>query len=160
LLEKAGAECVCKTSGKRGLHIFVPLGARYTYDQASQFAEIVANLVHEALPKTTSVVRSPAQRQKRVYIDFLQNHQGQTLAAAYSVRPVRGACVSTPLNWREVKAGLDPARFTIKTMRKRIDRVGDLWARVLGPGIDLEDCLQRLQSQTRQPRSARSKASG
>lgn len=145
LLEKAGAECYCKTSGKRGLHIFVPLGAKYDYDQARQFGEIIANLVNGQLPDSTSVVRSPAKRQGRVYLDFLQNRRGQTLAAPYSVRPYRGATVSTPLKWSEVRKRLDPTKFTIRTMPKRIDKIGDLWKPVLGRGIDLEACLGRLE---------------
>src|SRR5262245_59401083 len=144
LLEKAGAESYCKTSGKRGIHVFVPLGAEYDYDQAKQFAEIVANLVNGQLPTTTSVIRSPAKRQKRVYLDFLQNRRGQTLAAPYSVRPAPGATVSTPLKWSEVRKGLDPSKFTIWTMPKRLDKVDDLWKPVLGKGIDLEGCLGRL----------------
>ncbi len=144
VLDRAGAECLCKTSGKTGLHVFVPLGARYSYEQARQFAEIVANIVHRALPQTTSVVRSPAKRQRRVYLDFLQNRRGQTLAAPYCVRPAPGAPVSTPLKWREVRPGLDPAKFTIRTLARRVDKVGDLWAPVLGPGINLSDCLEHL----------------
>jgi bifunctional non-homologous end joining protein LigD len=146
-LEKAGAQCCCKTSGKRGLHVYVPLAARYDDDQARQFAEIVANVVNRKLPQTTSVVRSPTQRQERVYLDFLQNRRAQTLAAPYSVRPYPGATVSTPLRWSEVKKGLDPARYTIRTVPRRLDRVGDLWKPVLGPGIDLADCLERLARQ-------------
>src|SRR5207253_7399024 len=73
VLDDAGAPCYCKTSGKRGLHVYLPLGAAYNYDQARQFAEIIANLVHARLPKTTSVLRSPALRQQRVHLDYLQN---------------------------------------------------------------------------------------
>jgi bifunctional non-homologous end joining protein LigD len=148
MLDRAGAESVCKTSGKRGLHIFVPLGARYDTELARQFAELVANLVHQRLPGFTSVVRSPALRQRRVYLDFLQNRRGQTLAAPYSVRPHPGATVSTPLRWQEVKKGLDPGRFTLRTLPGRLARVGDLWQPVLGPGVDLADCLERLISST------------
>ena len=150
-LEKAAAECFCKTSGKRGLHVYVPLGARYDYGQAREFAQIVATIVNQRLPKTTSLVRSPSLRQGRVYLDCLQNARGQTLAAPYSVRPYPGATVSTPLRWREVTPRLDPARFTIKTMPRRLDRLGDLWKPVLGPGIDLEACLDRLA--TEEPRT-------
>jgi DNA ligase D-like protein (predicted polymerase) len=145
LLEKAGAECYCKTSGKRGLHIFVPLGVKYDYDQARQFAEIIANLVNAQLPDSTSVVRSPAKRQGRVYLDFLQNRRGQTLAAPYSARPYFGSTVSTPLKWSEVRKGLDPSTITIRTMPKRLEKVGDLWKPVLGRGIDSEECLRRLK---------------
>jgi bifunctional non-homologous end joining protein LigD len=143
-LDRCGVESHCKTSGKRGLHVSVPLGARYDYDQARQFAEIIANLVHGQLPASTSVVRSPALRQGRVYLDFLQNRRGQTLAAPYSVRPHPGATVSAPLKWSEVRKGLDPAKFTMRTMAKRLDKIGDLWAPVLGPGVDLMACLGRL----------------
>ena len=147
-LEKGGVEGLCKTSGKTGLHIYVPLGARYTYDQGRQFAEIIARLVHRTLPRSTSIVRNPARRQKKVYLDFLQNRHGQTLAAPYSVRPSPGATVSTPLMWQEVKKGLDPARFTIRTLAKRLEKVGDLWRPVLGSGIDIVKCLDRLPSAT------------
>src|SRR5204863_2129926 len=108
LLDRIGAPNVCKTSGKRGLHIYVPLEAKYDTDQATQFAQLVANIVQRELPETTSVVRSPALRRHRVYLDYLQNRRGQTLAAAYSVRPYPGATVSTPLQWREVTKKLDP----------------------------------------------------
>lgn len=144
VLDRAGVECCCKTSGKRGLHIFVPLGAKYSYETARQFAQVVATFVHNQLPETTSIVRSPAQRQHRVYLDYLQNARGQTLAAPYSIRPAPGATVSTPLAWREVKKGLDPAKFTIKTLSRRLDKVGDLWKPVLNKGVDLQEALANL----------------
>jgi bifunctional non-homologous end joining protein LigD len=145
ILEQAEAVSVCKTSGKTGLHIYVPLGAQYTYEHGRQLGEIIARLVHRKLPKSTSVVRSPTKRQKKVYLDYLQNRQGQTLAAPYSVRPIAGAPVSTPLSWSEVKPGLDPMQFTIRTLPKRLDRIGDLWRPLLGAGIDVIKCLSRLQ---------------
>jgi bifunctional non-homologous end joining protein LigD len=145
VLDQAGAPCYCKTSGKRGLHCYIPLGAKYDYDQARQFGEIIANVVHARLPATTSVVRSPALRRGLVYLDFLQNRRGQTLAAPYSVRPWPGATVSTPLKWSEVRRGLDPGKYTIRTVPRRVDRLGDLWQPVLGPGIDLMQCLANLQ---------------
>jgi bifunctional non-homologous end joining protein LigD len=144
VLDQVGAESLCKTTGKRGLHVFVPLGARYDYGHARQFAQIVASIVHQQLPDTTSLLRSPAHRQGRVYLDCLQNARGQTLAAVYSVRPHPGATVSAPLRWREVTKRLDPARFTLKTMHRRLDQVGDLWKPVVGAGVDLRACLERL----------------
>jgi len=144
LLDRAGAESLCKTSGKRGLHVCVPLGAQYPYEVARQFAEVVGAVVHRELPRSTSVVRCPALRQGRVYLDYLQNRTGQTLAAPYSVRPVSGAPVSTPLAWREISRRLNPAAFTIKTIAKRVDRLGDLWAPIQSRGIDLAACLDRI----------------
>jgi bifunctional non-homologous end joining protein LigD len=152
VLDRAGADSHCKTSGQRGLHVYVPLGAKYDYDQTRAFAEILANVVHALLPRVTSVVRSPALRQGRVYLDFLQNRRGQTQAAPYSARPARGAPVSTPLKWSEVIQRLNPAQFTIRTTRARLDKVGDLWAPVLGPGIDLRHCLERLAGRQRRSR--------
>jgi bifunctional non-homologous end joining protein LigD len=145
-LEKAGAKSLCKTSGKRGLHVYVPLSAHYSNDQARQFAEIIATLVNQKLPASTSLTRSPSLRQGRVYLDYLQNRRGQTLAAPYSVRPQPGATVSTPLRWDEVNNRVDPGRFTMRTIGKRLDKLGDLWKPVLGPGIDLAACLDRLHT--------------
>jgi bifunctional non-homologous end joining protein LigD len=144
LLDRAGASCLCKTSGKSGLHVCVPLAARYVYDVARQFAQLVATHVNRLMPDSTSVIRSPALRQRRVYLDYLQNRYGQTIAGPYSVRPVAGACVSTPLKWSEVRRNLDPSRFTIRTMARRLERVGDLWRPMMGPGVDLELVLNRL----------------
>jgi bifunctional non-homologous end joining protein LigD len=144
LLDRIGAESYCKTSGKTGLHVYVPLGARYSVDAARQFAQLVATVVQRELPDSTSTLRKPALRQRRVYLDYLQNRSGQTLAAPYSVRPVEGATVSTPLKWSELRRGLDPTRFTMRTLPRRIDKVGDLWKPVLGQGVDLSACLNRL----------------
>lgn len=145
VLEKAGAASFPKTSGATGIHIYVPLGGKYDYDTAGGFAKIVATLAHHKVPEFTSLVRSPKLRQKRVYLDFLQNKPGQTLAAPYSIRPRPGAPVSTPLKWEEVKPGLDPGLFTIRTMPGRLEKMGDLFAGVLGPGIDLERCIENLE---------------
>ena len=82
--------------------------------------------------------------QSRVYLDCLQNRRGQTVAAPYSVRPQPGAPVSTPLKWQEVNNRLDPGKLTMWTVSKRIDKLGDLWTAVLGPGVDLAACLKRL----------------
>jgi bifunctional non-homologous end joining protein LigD len=144
LLHEVGADCCCKTSGKRGLHVYVPFGAKYSHDQAKHFAELIARIVNSRLPQTTSIVRMPLERQGRVYLDYLQNGKGKTLAAPYCVRPSPGATLSAPLKWSEVRRGLDPAKFTIKTMPKRLHAVGDLWQPVLGPGIDLPLCLNKL----------------
>jgi bifunctional non-homologous end joining protein LigD len=144
ILDQIGAVGYCKTSGKRGLHIYLPLGGRYNHEHAKQFAQLLAHLVHARLPHLTSLVRDPRKRQQRVYLDYLQNGKGKTLAAAYSVRPVPGACVSTPLNWKELGSRLDPSKFTFKTLARRLDKIGDLWSGVLGPGVDLAACLQRI----------------
>ena len=144
VLEDVGAEPGCKTSGKRGLHIGVPFGGVYSHEQAKHFAELIARVVHAKLPASTSLARSPSARQGRVYLDYLQNGKGKTLAAAYSVRPWPKATVSAPLKWTELRRGLDPGKFTLRTMPKRLNAVGDLWKPVWGAGLDLPACLDRL----------------
>jgi bifunctional non-homologous end joining protein LigD len=146
-LEDLNIETVCKTSGKRGLHIYIPLGARYFFEQAKQLAENIARAVHEENPALTSLERNPSKRQKKVYIDYLQNNYGQAVVSPYSVRPTPHATVSTPLKWTEVKKGLDPTQFTIKTIQKRLDKVGDLFKPILEKGINLEEALKKLAKQ-------------
>lgn len=138
-LDELKIDCYCKTSGATGLHIAIPLGAKYTYDQSKQFAELIVGEVNQRLPKITSILRSPAKRQGKVYLDFLQNRQGQTITAPYAIRPRPGATVSTPLLWEEVNGRLNPSKFTIKTIIKRLDEYGDLWKPVLGKGAALKN---------------------
>jgi bifunctional non-homologous end joining protein LigD len=145
VLDEIGAPSVCKTSGATGLHIYVPMRSQYPYEMVSQFAHSIVQVVHARLPAITSLERSPQKRKERVYLDYLQNNFGQTLAAPYCVRPKPGAPVSTPLKWSEVKQGLDPAIFTIKTVIKRFNKIGDLFKPILGPGIDLLKCQKKLR---------------
>ncbi len=144
VLDSAGIPSYPKTSGATGLHIYIPLGAKYDYEQSKTFAHIIGQLVNAKLADITSLERNPAKRQRRVYLDYLQNRHGQTLASVYSVRPKPGATVSTPLKWQEVKAGLDPKKFTMFNILKRVDKLGDLWQPVIRDGIDLAASLERL----------------
>ncbi len=144
VFDKAGAKSFCKTSGATGIHIYVPLKAKYEYDIVRNFAHVIVKLVNEKLPKITSLERSPSMRKKKVYLDYLQNSRGQTLAAPYSVRPKPGATVSAPLLWKEVKKGLSPKDFNIVNIFKRLGKTGDVFKGVLGKGIDIEKCLKKL----------------
>ncbi|HEU0109969.1 MAG TPA: DNA ligase D [Flavisolibacter sp.] len=135
-----------KTSGSTGIHIYIPLGAKYNYEQSKQLAELIANLVHEELPTFTSLVRNPQKRKDKIYIDYLQNRPIQTICAPYSVRPKPGATVSAPLHWDEVEKGLRMEQFTIKTIFERIKAEGDLFDGVLGKGIDLNKILKGLSN--------------
>ena len=146
VIELAGAQGFCKTSGATGLHIFIPLGAKYTTDQAVQFAHLINLFVHRRLPKTTSLERAPVRRPGKVYLDYLQNRRGATMAAPYCLRPRRGAPVSAPLRWDEVNGKLRPSDFHMRNMPARIAEAGDLWQGVLRNGIDMESCLERLSS--------------
>ncbi|MBL0745098.1 DNA ligase D [Chryseolinea lacunae] len=144
VLDKAGASSYCKTSGASGLHVYVPLHAQYSYDHARDFSEIIARFAQALLPDSTTLERSLSKRKNRIYLDYLQNKRGQTLASVYSVRPVEGATVSTPLAWKEVKHGLHPSDFTLKNIGKRLARTGDLFAPVLKEKNNLNKCLKNL----------------
>ena len=143
--KELGVPAYPKTSGKTGIHIFIPMGAQYSYEQVKDFVHLLVIEVNKRQPKLTSLERMPSKRKHRVYLDYLQNNEGQTLAAPYSVRPTRDASVSTPLAWEEVKEGLKPSDFTIMNMAKRIEKVGDLWKPVLGEGIDIQAILQKME---------------
>jgi bifunctional non-homologous end joining protein LigD len=140
-----GIDCYAKTSGKTGIHIFMPLGAHYSYEQAKDFAHLFVIEVNKRQPTLTSLERLPKKRPNRIYLDFLQNRSGQTLAAPYSLRPNPDACVSTPLHWSEVNSSLKPTNFTIKNIHRRLGQVGDLWKPVIGKGIDLAAILKNVE---------------
>ncbi|WP_439581079.1 non-homologous end-joining DNA ligase [Dyadobacter bucti] len=147
ILDEIDVKGYCKTSGSRGLHVYIPFNKKYTYDESRDFAQILAGMVTEKLPDTTTLERSLSKRKKNhIYVDYLQNRIGQTLASAYSARPKPGATVSAPLEWSEVKHGLKMQDFTIKNMMKRVEEKGDLFKGVLGKGIDMKKALQRLEA--------------
>lgn len=144
LLDRGGATGFCKTSGASGIHVYIPCNKKYEYDIVRDFARVLAELVQEQLPGFTTLERSLSKRKKnQIYVDYLQNSRGQTLASAYSVRPKPGAPVSTPLEWKEVKPGLYPTMFTIKNILKRVDKKGDLFKQVLGKGINIPTVLNK-----------------
>ena len=146
ILDKAGADCYCKTSGASGMHVFVPTGKKYTFDQVKDFAYLVCMLVNEELKDFTTLERSLSKRSsKKIYMDYLQNRRGQTIASVYSLRPKPGATVSTPLLWEEVKSGLSPKEFTIYNTLERVKKMGDIFKGVLGKGINLKKCIENLE---------------
>lgn len=147
VLDRIGVKGYCKTSGSSGLHIYIPTGGKYTYTQLAPFAKNIMLVVQSLLPKTTTLERSLAKRdKKKIYLDHLQNRKGQTIASVYSVRPKPGATVSTPLKWSEVKLGLDARAFTIHTVPDRVRRLGDLFAAALSTtAIPLPRAMKRLQ---------------
>ena len=131
-LDRLGLRGAIKTSGSTGLHIFLPLPPRTTNEAALLIAQIVATRVANAHPKEATVERTVSDRPKStVYVDYLQNVLGKSVAAAYAVRARPGATVSTPLTWAELTPKLDPRDFTIETVPARFARVGDLWAPAL-----------------------------
>jgi bifunctional non-homologous end joining protein LigD len=146
-LDRLGIPGVPKTSGSRGLHVYIPLPPETTYETGQLLCEVVATIVAAKHPKAATVERFVKRRPRgTVYVDYLQNILGKTLATAYSARASDYAGVSTPLTWKEVDAGLDPRDFTIRTAAARFSRTGDLWARLrTGPPVDLAAVLDRVK---------------
>jgi bifunctional non-homologous end joining protein LigD len=153
ILDRLEVPSYVKTSGATGLHILLPLGARYSYEQCRTFARLLAVLGVEAEPEISTVARPLRARGGKVYIDFGQNGHGQTIVAPYSLRPLPGAPASCPLEWREVTARLDPARFTLRTVPPRFDKMDDPLRPVLGDGIDMAAALERIEGLHRKPPS-------
>ncbi len=159
-----GAPAFLKTSGSRGLHVFVPMPPDLPYDAGLLFAQIVATIVAKKHPRHATVERSLKARGPRVYVDYLQNGQGKTLASAYSVRATDAAGVSTPLTWTELEEGATPGDFTLPTFADRLAAVGDLWAGLrTSPPADLHAVMRYAEPEaakqsapsTRPQRSAR-----
>lgn len=138
ILGSMGVKGYPKTSGSTGIHIYIPLGAKYTYEQSKEFARVIVKLVHQELPKFTSIERIVKARGGKMYLDFLQNRAQATVSAPYSLRPKPGATVSMPLHWDEVKKGLKMSDFTIYNAMERIKSEGDIFKPVLGKGISLK----------------------
>jgi bifunctional non-homologous end joining protein LigD len=156
-LDRIGTPSVPKTSGATGMHVYIPLPPGTSYETGRIFCEIVATLVAERHPRAATVERAVDARGRRVYIDYMQNFRGKTLATAYSARGSEFAGVSTPLTWREVHAGVDPRDFTLTTLPARVRGVGDLWAPLRqSPGADLAAILE--VSSRRRPARARKRA--
>lgn len=142
VLDNMGITGYVKTSGSTGIHIYIPLGAKYTYDQSQMLGRIIAVQVRDMMPQETSIERMVNKRRGKLYIDYLQNRPKATLAAPYSLRPKPGAPVSMPLYWEEVKKGLKITDFNIKNALARIKSEGDIFKPVLGRGINLEKVLK------------------
>lgn len=146
VLDAIAVPAFCKTSGSTGLHIYIPLGAKYTYEDSKEFGREIVKVVHKLIPKYTSIERLKSKRNGKMYLDFLQNRPQATVASAYSLRPKPGATVSMPLHWEEVKKGLKMKNFTIHNAISRLKEQGDIFKGVLGEGIHMEKAKEKLQN--------------
>jgi bifunctional non-homologous end joining protein LigD len=126
LLDAANVDSYPKTSGKSGVHILVPWRQPGGYDEARAWAMTIAEQAVAALPDIATVKRSKAARGGRVYVDVMQNARGHHAVPAYVVRATPSATVSTPLEWREVNAKLDPKKFSMDAVLKRVAKKGEL----------------------------------
>lgn len=146
ILDAIDVPSYCKTSGSTGMHIYIPLNTKYNYDQSQMFAKMVVSLVQKEIPDYTSLERMIPARKGKMYLDFLQNRPGATIAGPYSLRPKPGATVSMPLHWDEVKKGLQMKNFNIFNTLDRLKAEGDLFKGVLGKGIDLKKAVNKAKT--------------
>jgi bifunctional non-homologous end joining protein LigD len=145
-LELLGLVGCPKTTGGDGMHVYIPVEPRYTYDQTRTFAEILARLLANERPDLFTTPRAVAHREKgKVYFDALQNSSGKTIAAPYVLRAYPGAPVSTPLRWNEVVRGISPTQFNLANVLDRFARVGDLFEPLLKKLQRLEPALEKLE---------------
>jgi bifunctional non-homologous end joining protein LigD len=144
IFEELKVPAFLKTSGSTGFHLYLYLKKKYTYDVARDFIELIAQMVQERHPDTTSLVRAPQKRKGMIYLDFLQNRRGQTIAAPYSLRPKEGATVSAPLRWDELTPKLRIADYNIKTMLKRVKEIDDPWAALWDSAVNIKQILAKL----------------
>ena len=146
ILDKAKIEGYPKTSGSSGIHIYIPMGKKYAFEQVKNFAHVLMQMVQRELPHLTTFERSLTKRVKnKIYLDYLQNRRAQTLASVYSLRPKNGAPVSMPLAWAEVKTGLKPTDWNIENAPERIRKLGDLFKPTLMQGIDMLNAIENLE---------------
>ena len=144
-LDQLGLTGYPKTTGGDGLHVYVPLEPRYTYEQVRSFCEVLFHLVFDESPNLFTTPRSVAKRRKgRVYFDYLQVSTGKTVAAPYVLRAYEGAPVATPLEWSEVRKGLSPGQFHLGNAMDRFERVGDLFRGVLEKPQALEPAIEKV----------------
>jgi bifunctional non-homologous end joining protein LigD len=150
VLDGIGLPGFPKTSGQSGLHVLVPLGPGVSHESARALADLLGRLLVGRHPDTATMERIIARRGDRVYVDTGQTGRFRTIVAPYSLRAQPGATVSTPLRWDEVEGGLDPARFTLRTVPARVAERGDPMAGLPGARPDLPRAMERLEALVRQ----------
>src|SRR3984957_9683091 len=146
VLDEIGLDGYPKTTGGRGMHVYIPVETDYSYEQTRTFAEVIARIVVRRKPELFTTPRSVAKRERnRVYFDWVQNAKSKTIAAPYVLRAYPGAPVATPLEWDEVRKGLNPRDFNIANARERFREKGDLFAGVLKQPQKMERALGKLE---------------
>ena len=150
IIKDLGLESYAKTSGSRGIHVYVPIKAEYSYQDVADLAAAIAKMVADENPKSATVERGKAKRKReQIYVDHLQNSYGKSVVAPYSVRPRAGASVSAPVDWKEVeKAKIAIADFTIKNMLARIKKKGEIFKPVLTKRQSLKQAFKKANIRT------------
>jgi bifunctional non-homologous end joining protein LigD len=157
VIEDAGGRCLVKTSGKTGIHVLVPLRPRNDFAEVRAAAKTISQIVNRRLPRLTTRRPNAGRRTHRIYIDYVRNSIGQTLAAPYSLRAFPHATVSTPLEWSELSKSLRPARYTLRTIFRRLTRKGDIWHPGFRDNFNLARLVKQLKRMAKSaPKGSRS----
>jgi bifunctional non-homologous end joining protein LigD len=156
ILDSLGLDSYAKTSGSRGIHVYVPIKPVYSYEQVADFALRVARMVEREHPDVATLERSLKKRKAaRIYVDHMQNARGKSVVAPYSVRPKPGATVSAPVEWTEVKRKRVTIQdFNIETMMERLRRRGDIFKPVLANRQSLDGAIKKLDGMNGKARRA------
>jgi bifunctional non-homologous end joining protein LigD len=147
VLDKAGAESFCKTSGAAGIHIFIPIKTRYPFSIVKDFAFTICMLTNKRIPEITSMEKKNALKHSKIHLDYMQNIRGKSIVSVYSVRNLPGAPVSTPIGWEELTDEFNPYDFNIFTVPERLKKSGDLFTGLLSGETNILQCMQNLSSQ-------------
>jgi bifunctional non-homologous end joining protein LigD len=145
ILDTLKIPCYIKTSGNKGMHIYIPLDGKSNYDVSRSLCEFICKIIHLKLPHLTSLLRLPDQRRGRVYLDFLQNSKGKSIVAPYSIRPNETASVATPLEWSEVKTGLKLNDYNYATLPLRLKKINDPFKGIFKMKINAQKILSHLK---------------
>ena len=132
-----------KTSGKTGLHIFVPIISSYTYDQTRRFAEVIGNMLVKTYPDKITTEWNTIKRKEKVFFDYNQNSKGKTIASIYSVRPTASATVSMPIDWKELSS-IVPTDFNLLNLPAVIKKARDPWRTALEEKQDINKILEKI----------------
>ncbi|MTI82278.1 MAG: DNA polymerase domain-containing protein [Firmicutes bacterium] len=144
-LQEFGLDCYPKTSGSRGIHLFIPIIPKYTFQEVTNVIKFIAKFIEKVYPSKTTTERVVEKREKKIYLDYLQNTRGKTMAWQYSLRPKTNATVSSPLLWEEIETGeIKPTNFTIQTILYRVKLYGDLYVDINKNSQSLDSILELL----------------
>ena len=144
ILSDLKIESFCKLSGSKGIHIYLPMSTKYSYEEVRNFIKLLCLLVEERLPELTTLERSINKRKGRIYLDYLQNRRGHTIASVHSVRPIVEAPISAPLHWQELNNKLTPRHFKMKDYSSRLKEQGDLFNKILEVNFDMKNALMQI----------------
>ena len=144
ILDQLSLSSFLKTSGKTGIHIYVPILRQYDYPVTRKTCELTGRFLLRPLPRHITMEWSVSKRSGKIFLDHNQNTRSKNMASIYSLRPLPGAPVSTPLRWDELDT-VYPTDFTIDTVPERVEAIGDLWAEVLNAKHDLHRLLEAAE---------------